>query len=125
MNKDNMNKVIKAIEEHPNHFSMTTVFCRGAEADVPPEDWGCGAAACVLGWAKTIMFQETRRNQEDDEVYTWLGLTYDEGHLLCFPNEDPAYESVWLTGFDPYRMTAERAVRRLRELVEQDWGGGS
>lgn len=119
MNADNMNKVIDLIAAHPEHFDMNIVL-GGASTDENPDEWRCGSSACVLGWALVAMHREglivSDWEYEDREVYQWLGLTPSEGRDLCFPDEE---HNVWKVP-NPYIMTAEEAVLRLRDFVRKE-----
>lgn len=115
-NVENINKVIKMIENEKNHFDMCQWFSYKANVEYPENV--CGTPACIGGWAESIMRYEQAREFEnipDEYVGEWLGVdSYASYELFYAEYSDVPMEAI----------TREMAIQHLTDIAngeDVDW----
>jgi hypothetical protein len=93
------------------------------------DEWVCGTAACIGGWADLLMHHKSEPDADFDspvpvsEISWWLGLTPNQKEELFYPLTD---NYRYTCGFPDQGafITRDHAVRVIDHLIktgEVDW----
>lgn len=145
LNKRNISKVIKAIQDENKYFDMKA-FVVDRETDYPDftsyetiqlqifkvageVNSGCGTASCIGGWANYIRMTE-RGEEIDDislfsdirEVGDWLGISHDSAMELC--QAESRDKNVFKYLHNITRAQAIATLEHLKKMGVVNWRVG-
>lgn len=122
MNKENFEILASKIEKLEHKQGVCEAFDEAANGfNLNREFFGCGAPACIAGWATSLATNSSHIKMSDikTETMKFLGIDSETFEELCYPFDAFAGSNVEFEDILPEE--AAKVIRNLAETGQVDW----